>query len=117
MSTPAVPTEAVEAANRAIARALLPYEDDDDASVFEWHECDGCPNLPDPCPCSGQPWIKAEIAEAVAAAVLATVDVRKAQAQAWDEGVRRCDQAWHEGDAVSVFDRNPYRENGADDGE
>jgi hypothetical protein len=30
-------------------------------------------------------------------------------ADVWDEGVRRSDRAWHDGDAISVFDRNPFR--------
>jgi len=34
---------------------------------------------------------------------------RIASEKAWDEGARRCDQAWHDGDAISVFDHNPYR--------
>lgn len=35
--------------------------------------------------------------------------MQQAAEKAWDEGARRCDQAWHDDDAISVFDRNPYR--------
>lgn len=31
-------------------------------------------------------------------------------AEAWDEGARRCDKAWHANEAISIFDRNPYRQ-------
>lgn len=34
--------------------------------------------------------------------------VRDHAERAWDEGVRRCDEAWHDRSAISVFDLNPY---------
>lgn len=43
----------------AAGQAMVPWDDDEDVSLFEWHHCTDNPNCPggsDPCACSGSPW-------------------------------------------------------------
>jgi hypothetical protein len=59
----------------AAGKAMVPFGDDEDLELFEWHHCIDQPNCrgaTEPCACSGMPWPSEAVRAAIDAALVAS---------------------------------------------
>jgi hypothetical protein len=59
----------------AAGKAMIPFGDDEDVELFEWHHCVNQPNCrgaTEPCACSGMPWPSEAVRAAIDAALVAS---------------------------------------------
>jgi hypothetical protein len=78
----------------AAGKAMVPWGDDEDAGLFEWHHCRDNPNCrgeTGPCSCAGMPWPSEPVRAAIDVAYWAG---REAAAQAVEANVGYHECAW-----------------------
>jgi hypothetical protein len=59
----------------AAGKAMVPWSDEEEIDLFEWHHCIDQPNChgaTEPCACSGMPWPSEPVRAAIRAALVAS---------------------------------------------